>query len=158
MRNMQEIIIRYKEYHSMDELPFSDRELLDQAMNASENAYSPYSHFSVGAAIKLKNGVIILGNNQENAVYPSGLCAERVAMYSASAQYPGIEFEAIAIVGKNEKGEWVPAMPCGACRQVMSEYENVFKTKMKIIAYSTEGKVIVFDSIDSLLPFRFVLS
>ena len=126
--------ITYCEYDSIDELCENDRELLLIAREASNNAYAPYSKFCVGAAIKLTNDTIVIGNNQENSAYPSGLCAERVAMFSASAKYPGILIDKIAITSKSEKFLVdTPTFPCGACRQVLSEYENLYDKKIKII-------------------------
>ena len=120
-----------------------------------KNAYAPYSGFRVGAAVLLGNGVIITGNNQENAAYPSGLCAERTALFYASAQYPNIPVIAIAISTLN--GADTPsevAKPCGACRQVMAEYEDLAGNLLHIILDSA-NKVLVINGIDTLLPLRF---
>lgn len=149
------IEIKYKEYPSVAELPCDERQLLEKAIEATSTAYSPYSHFCVGAAVLLDNGEIVTGSNQENAAYPSGLCAERTAMFAASAQYPKVPMRKIAIVGKNQQGELCAATPCGACRQVMSEYQDVAGQNLQIILYAEGGAVLVFDGIDSLLPLRF---
>lgn len=149
------IQIDYEEYPSVAELSAADSELLQQAMAAAEGAYSPYSQFKVGAAVRLDDGKIVVGNNQENAAYPSGLCAERVALFSALAQNPSSAVSAIAIVGKNSSGQWCEASPCGACRQVMAECESRSGRKITIILYAEGGKVIVLRGVDSVLPFRF---
>ena len=149
------IQIKYREYTSVSDLPPADHELLEKAIQATSTAYSPYSHFCVGAAVLLANGTTVTGSNQENVAYPSGLCAERTAMFSASAQYPKVPMRKIAIVGKNADGELCAATPCGACRQVMSEYQEVAGENIEIILYSQGGSVLVFDGIDALLPLRF---
>ena len=149
------IEIDYEEYSSIDELSTENRELLVQAMAAADGAYSPYSQFKVGAAVRLMDGKTVTGNNQENIAYPSGLCAERVAMFAAMAQNPNTGISAIAIVGKNEEGQWCAASPCGACRQVMGEYEKHGKKKITIILYAENGKVIILNGVDSILPFQF---
>ena len=151
----KKIQIKYIEYPSVDALPFVEREVLEKAIEATYTAYSPYSHFCVGAAVLLDNGEIVIGSNQENVAYPSGLCAERTAMFAASTQYPKMPMRKIAIVGKNQQGQLCAATPCGACRQVMSEYQDIAGHKLQIILYSEGGTVLVFDGIDSLLPMRF---
>jgi cytidine deaminase len=155
MKN-HKLSIAYREFESVDELKEEDRLLLAEAEKAMYFAYSPYSGFSVGAALELATGVVVTGNNQENAAYPSGLCAERVAMFAASAQYPGIPFKAIAITAKSENFLVdYPVSPCGSCRQVMAEYENSRKASIKVILKGATGKVIVFDKSNDLLPFVF---
>ena len=149
------IQIKYAEYPSVEALPPAEREVLEKAIEATATAYSPYSHFCVGAAVLLDNGEIVIGSNQENVAYPSGLCAERTAMFAASARYPKVPMRKIAIVGKNQQGELCAATPCGACRQVMSEYQDVAGQNIQIILYSEGGTVLVFDGIDTLLPLRF---
>ena len=149
------IEIKYKEYPSVEALLPAERKVLEKAIEATSTAYSPYSHFCVGAAVLLDNGEIVTGSNQENVAYPSGLCAERTAMFAASARYPKVPMRKIAIVGKNQQGELCAATPCGACRQVMSEYQDVAGQNLQIILYSEGGTVLVFDGIDSLLPLRF---
>ena len=151
----RKIEITYAEYPSMAELPAEERDLLQKAIDATATAYSPYSHFCVGAAVLLANGETVTGSNQENVAYPSGLCAERTAMFAASARYPKVPMRKIAIVGKDQNGNLCPATPCGACRQVMSEYQDVAGQNLQIILYSNGGTVLVFDGIDSLLPLRF---
>lgn len=152
----QSINIIYTELESVDELDVADTYLLAKAAEASDNAYAPYSAFQVGAALLLENGEIICGNNQENAAYPSGLCAERVAMFAASAQYPGVAFKAIAITAKSKKFVInYPVSPCGACRQVMAEYENKGKKPMRIILKGENGKIFLIQNVSGLLPFAF---
>ncbi|OYT15792.1 MAG: cytidine deaminase [Bacteroidetes bacterium 4572_77] len=148
--------IRIEEYDSMEELQAPDRELLEKAWQACDSAYAPYSKFNVGAAVLLANGKIVSGNNQENAAYPSGLCAERVAMYYASAHYPGVAMKAIAVAVKSDEVVLEePASPCGSCRQVMAEYENLYHTKMRIILGTPHTKIQILQGISSLLPLTF---
>jgi cytidine deaminase len=151
-----ERLISYKEYDSVNELSKEDKLLLSEAQEATEGSYSPYSHFAVGAAVLLENGEIIRGSNQENAAYPVGLCAERVALFYASHEYPDVAVKAIAITAKSETHPVEkPIKPCGSCRQVMAETEYRFQHKMKIILKGETDRVIVFDSTDHLLPFSF---
>lgn len=149
------ILINYEEYESVEALSIADRELMASAVAAADGAYSPYSHFCVGAAVRLVDGSIVIGSNQENVAYPSGLCAERTAMFAASAQHPGVAFEALAIVGRPEGGELTAASPCGACRQVMAEYEKRWGRPLRVLLYWAGGHVVVFEGVDSLLPFGF---
>jgi cytidine deaminase len=151
----KEIRIFYSEYSSSEELPGGMEQLIEEARFISQKAWSPYSGFCVGAAVKLDNGVIITGNNQENAAYPSGLCAERTALFYANANYPEIPVEAIAISARNVNGMVrEPVKPCGSCRQVMLETEMRFCHPIKIIL-DGQNSVYVFDGIDSLLPMSF---
>lgn len=151
-----EISITYTELESIEELDAVDRNLLLRAIGACDNAYAPYSSFKVGAALLLENGEIVCGSNQENAAYPSGLCAERVAMFAASAEYPGVAFTAIAITAK-AKGFVInyPVSPCGACRQVMAEYENTGKKPLRVILKGESGKIIIIKNSTNLLPLAF---
>lgn len=151
----KEISISYKEFESIDELNKSQQLLLTEASKACLKAYAPYSGFKVGAAVRCSNGSIFTGNNQENAAYPSGLCAERIAVFAAmSANNTTIEQLAITI--KSEKGNTdEPVAPCGACRQVLAEYEQKQSKKIEIIFSSESGKTIIVDGVDSLLPFVF---
>jgi len=146
----------FDEYDSIDELGADDRRLLEEAARSALHAYAPYSRFYVGAAVLLDNGKIICGNNQENASYPLGLCAERVAVFSAGAGYPGIKIKAIAITARsNEIAIDRPVAPCGACRQVIAEYEHRDRQPIRIILSGENGKVIVGESIAAFLPFMF---
>ena len=151
----KEINISYREYDFANELPENERILAEKAIEATKRSYSPYSKFHVGAAVKLSNGKIITGANQENIAYPSGLCAERTAMYYASAAYPDIAMEAIAIAAsQNGRLCELPASPCGACRQVMAEYQTKAGKNMKIILAGAK-KILVFERVDDILPFIF---
>ena len=153
----EQFICPYEVYDSMEELPQQDAELMRRAHEAARNAYAPYSKFNVGAAVRLANGAIVLGNNVENAAYPSGLCAERVAMFGAMAQYPGVPFEALAVTAYSPtKIIKEPVAPCGACRQVMVEVEQVSKRPLRVMCQGDTGAVFVFDGIDSLMPFIFL--
>ncbi len=136
-------------------MPSEDGELLESAISAAEGAYAKYSSFRVGAAVRMSNGVVVIGSNQENAAYPSGLCAERTALFYASARYPGESVEAIAVVALDDKGVLTElTYPCGACRQVMAEYEMRAGREMRIIVGSA-GVVQVFTGVRSLMPFIF---
>ena len=138
------------------ELDADERELVDKAMLMTEASYAPYSNFHVGAALRLENGVIIGGSNQENAVYPAGLCAERVAVFSSQAQYPNTKILSLAISARNTEGEFVtvPVSPCGSCRQVILEQEMRFNQSIRILLVGQNG-VFIFNSIKDLLPFAF---
>lgn len=146
----------YTVFNNKEELPEAVRCLIEQAIAAREDAYAPYSKFNVGAALLLEGGEIVTGNNQENASYPSGLCAERVALYYAGANYPNSQIKAIAIsAGAQEKELLTPVPPCGACRQAIAEYE--FKQRHPIVLFfmGTSGKVIQVDALADLLPLSF---
>ena len=149
-------LIEIEEFDSITELPIDDQNLLNQAISASENAYAPYSKYHVGAALRLAGGKIILGNNQENVAYPSGLCAERVAFFHANSNYPGIAVEAVAITAKSKA--FVinkPVTPCGSCRQVMAETESIQKKRIRVLMMGEKGSVFVSESVESLLPLMF---
>jgi len=152
----REIAIIYNEAAGIQELTEEEAMLVMEARRISEKAYSPYSGFCVGAAVRLANGQIIAGNNQENAAYPSGLCAERVAMFAASARFPGIAFKSIAITAKSKN--FVvnqPVSPCGACRQVMAEYEKLGNKAFKVILKGESGNIIVLNNSSALMPMAF---
>lgn len=150
------ITFKYHEFPGRENLTKDDEDLLDKAFEALENAYSAYSGFSVGAAVLLANGVVVKGNNQENAAYPSGLCAERVAIFSASANYPGVAIKAIAIAAKSQTMLInSPVTPCGACRQVMVEFENHLDSNMRVIMSGASGPVVVTESAHDLMPLVF---
>ncbi len=153
MENKQ-LVIAYSEYDSLQELPEADRRLMQAAMEATQTAYVPYSHFHVGAALRLADGTVVRGSNQENIAYPSGLCAERTALFSASAQYPDQAVEALAVVGFHE-GAFTEASPCGACRQVMSEYELRYGNELTVFCYLEGGRIRRISGVKSLLPFAF---
>ena len=142
--------------YDLEELSESDRELLGAACEATNRSYAPYSHFSVGAAARLASGAIVTGSNQENAAYPSGLCAERTTLFYANSQYPDQAVETLAIAARNERGEFLedPIPPCGACRQVMLETEKRFNRPMRILLYGRKG-IYELKSVGALLPLSF---
>jgi len=155
---MKELIleIKVKEYDNLDELTYEERKLMNIAREATLNAYAPYSNYYVGAAVLLENGEIVTGNNQENVAYPSGLCAERVALFAASATYPNVKIKAIAITSRAR--DFIvdsPVSPCGACRQVISEYEMLAGEKIKVILMGQQGKIQILEGIENLLPLVF---
>ena len=153
----ERFISDYVVYECEDELGTQDAELLREAHEAARNSYAPYSQFHVWAAVRLSNGVIVRGNSIENAAYPSGLCAERVAMFSAQAQYPEVPIEAIAITAFSEKVEVTePVAPCGACRQVMVEVEQLAGKPLRILCQGNTGPVMAFDGVETLMPFIFL--
>ncbi len=146
----------YEVYESIKQLTTPDAALLLMAQAVTKNAYAPYSHFNVGAAAVLKNGVFIKGSNQENASYPVGICAERVLLSSISSQYPGVEIETIAISYHNENGESSrPISPCGICRQTLAEYEERLQHPIRLILGGLSGKVIIIPEASMLLPLGF---
>lgn len=149
------IDITYSEFLSVDEMIPEDRELVGAAIEAMSGAYAPYSHFHVGAAVRLSNGQIVKGSNQENAAFPSGLCAERTAMFAASSRYPDKDMLSIAIAGGvlGMLGT-SPATPCGACRQVMAQYQAKSGKPMSVIMVA-DGLIWKFDRVDDILPLIF---
>lgn len=149
------IDITYSEFRSVDEMIPEDRELVGAAIEAMSGAYAPYSHFHVGAAVRLSNGQIVKGSNQENAAFPSGLCAERTAMFAASSRYPDKDMLSIAIAGGvlGMLGN-SPATPCGACRQVMAQYQAKSGKPMSVIMVA-DGLIWKFDRVDDILPLIF---
>ena len=149
------IIINYTEYNCAEELPQLEKRLLEKAIQATSSSYAPYSKFNVGAAVLMGNGEVVTGSNQENAASPSGLCAERVALFAAHHMYPNEPVKAIAIAAKqNGKITADLTYPCAACIQVMVESQKRSGGPIKIIVGSS-GKVQVFGSVDTLLPFSF---
>lgn len=142
------------EVWSFDELSSEDRELLGHAHAAVLRAYAPYSGFRVGAAARLGNGEVVTGNNQENAAYPSGLCAERVALFHAASQYPGVPVLALAVASDGE-AELGSFSPCGGCRQVIQESEHRQDAAIRLILQCQDQEVAVADGIAQYLPFSF---
>ena len=141
--------------YEMAELNAEERQLVEAAKQATDGSYAPYSKFRVGAAVRLKDGTIVTGANQENAAFPSGLCAERTALFAANAQHPDQPVVTLAIAAR--KGRQFlsqPIPPCGACRQVISGVEERYGIPIRILLYGTEG-VLVSESISPLLPLRF---
>lgn len=141
---------------SYNELSDADKAVVDAARVATANSYAVYSNFSVGAAVRMANGAVVSGSNQENAAYPSGLCAERTTLFWANSQYPKEPVEVLAIAAENAQGELeLPITPCGACRQVMLETEKRFGNKMKIILYGTRQCYVIDDGVRALMPLSF---
>ena len=143
-------------YTNISALPNDVNNLMQQAIETRKKAYAPYSKFRVGAAILLDNGQIIEGSNQENAAYPSGLCAERVAIFYAGAKYPDAKIVKMAISATSDNFvSKTPIPPCGSCRQSISEYEQKQQTSIEIYFMGEEGEVYKSNSISDLLPFSF---
>lgn len=156
MVNKKKISFDITVYDSFNELKSDDQKLMSAAVIARQRAYAPYSSFNVGASVLLENGEVIEGNNQENASYPSGLCAERVAVFYAGAKYPGMKIKAIAITAASLNHEVSePAAPCGNCRQAISEYEFRQGEPIKILLMGETGSVIECNSLADLLPLGF---
>ena len=151
----KEIKIAYQEFDSLNELSHKDRLLAEAAIDATSRSYAPYSNFNVGAAIMYEDGEIIQGSNQENAAYPSGLCAERTALFYASSRRPDTPIISLAIAA-SQKGTLcnIPATPCGACRQVMAQYQVKSGKPMTVLLVGGE-KIWKFASVDDLLPLTF---
>ncbi len=144
--------ITYQEFSSVEEMTPEDQALVAAALEAQKGSYSPYSDFQVGAALLLANGVIVKGANQENIAYPSGLCAERVAMFWAGANYPDVPMDTLAIAG-SDHGVLCesPASPCGACRQVMAEYQKKYNHPLKIILVGSK-RIRKFSCVEDFYP------
>ncbi len=144
------------QFHQIEELAVEEQILVKAAIKATDNSYAKYSHFHVGAALLLEDGSIVTGANQENAAYPSGLCAERSAIFAAQSQHPEFSIKTIAIAARNDDGfTRRPISPCGACRQVMMEMEDRYKSDVRVLLYGVEG-VYAIRSIKDLLPVSFV--
>lgn len=140
----------------LDELTPTEQALVQKAIDATYNSYARYSNFHVGAACLLENGEVVIGANQENAAFPSGLCAERTAIFAAQANHPDQPITTLAIAARNVNGLLKsPISPCGACRQVVLEIEDRYQRSVRILLYGTDG-IYVFESIKDLLPFSFV--
>ena len=139
---------------SYKELCPEEKELVEAAKASSQNAYAPYSKFKVGAAILLENGEIISGNNQENIAYPSGLCAERVAVFYANAKFPDTKIKTIAVAAYFQNDYTNQISPCGSCRQVLQETENRYKSPIRILLYG-RNEVYIVESAKDLMPLSF---
>lgn len=152
----QEFVFKYRHYQSKEALSKDDQELLAHAQASMGQAYAPYSKFQVGASLLLKSGKIILGNNQENIAYPSGLCAERVALFYAGANFPDDPVVKICITSQ---GELIPEesylSPCGSCRQVLLESQARQQSPIEILLVQRSGQILAIDSVQNLLPFGF---
>lgn len=156
---MKELTLKIEiEVLDYNELTAADKQLIDAACQATHRSYAPYSHFSVGAAALLSNGVVVEGSNQENAAYPSGLCAERTTLFYANSRYPDKAVETLAIAARNERGEFLsqPIPPCGACRQVMLETESRGRRPMRLLLFGTEG-IYQIRSARNLMPLSFTM-
>ena len=151
----KELRIGYDEYASVEEMSVEDRDLCRAAVEALEGAYAPYSHFHVGAAVRLSDGTVVKGANQENAAYPSGLCAERTAMFAAGAAHPDLAMVGIAVAARQD-GRLCsePAAPCGACRQVMAQYQTKSSKPMSVILVGS-NRILKFARVDDILPLIF---
>ena len=147
------INIEYLEYDSIDALKNEEIDLIKVAEDNLQNAYAPYSKFKVSAVCMLEDGTIVKGTNQENGAYPSGLCAERVAAFSAKSQFPDKKVTKIVII--TEDTTLTPVSPCGACRQVLVEYELAQNQPIELVVKSGNSKVWKFESVASILPFAF---
>lgn len=155
-KKVEQINFQFEVFNSVDELPDDEQTLVEHARMASDVAYAPYSRYRVGAALKLSDGRMVIGSNQENVAYPSGMCAERVAFFAAGAQFPGKKIEKVAIIAQSDDfmvSE--PVAPCGACRQSMSEYEFRQESNIRLLLVSQQGKVLAIESVKSLLPLIF---
>lgn len=155
---MKELKIQsiFQIYDDLNELPYNVSMLMHKAIEARERAYAPYSKFKVGAAILLDNGEIITGNNQENVSYPSGLCAERTAVYYAGSQYPDAKILKMAITAASSNQITKnPIPPCGACRQAIAEYEIKQDAPIEIYFMGDVGKIMKSNSLNNLLPLLF---
>lgn len=154
---MKEINMDAKiQFCQMEELSEDDQRLVNKAIEATSNSYAPYSNFHVGACLRTADGMEMIGANQENAAFPSGLCAERSAIFAAQSQHPESAIVALAIAARNEEGLMAtPVSPCGACRQVILEMEDRYQCDVKILLYGTEG-IYVIPNVKTLLPLHFV--
>lgn len=148
------IQISWDECSNANELQNDDRELILQSKEAALHAYAPYSGFGVGCVLRLGNGKTVLGNNQENIAYPSGLCAERVALFSAGANFPDTPITTVAITIANHSIATL-VTPCGSCRQVLAESEQRQKLPIRILLEQPDGRILIFDSAAQLLPLAF---
>jgi cytidine deaminase len=141
---------------NLSELSAEEQQLVSNAKSAFKTAYAPYSGFLVGASVLLENGEVINGSNQENVAYPSGLCAERVALFYAGAKYPNVKINTIAVSVLSKNFEVTDVIsPCGACRQVMAEYEDKQDKAIKVILHSPTDEVLIANTVEDLLPFMF---
>lgn len=153
----QEFTLQYNIVSSEMQLNAADQQLVTAAKAARSRAYAPYSRFQVGASLRLENGQIVEGNNQENIAYPSGLCAERVALFYAGANYPNVAIESICIV---VQGDLIAAenyvSPCGSCRQVMLESEARQTSSIRVLLVQNDGRIFILNACKDLLPFGFM--
>ncbi|HNX43067.1 MAG TPA: cytidine deaminase [Bacteroidales bacterium] len=154
--NERLISISYTEFNHIGEMAGTDQILLKKAIEAVHSSYAPYSAFHVGAAVRLEGGDIYTGSNQENSAYPSGICAERVAIFTASSQHPGETIETIAIAAHTDSFELCdPVTPCGSCRQVMAEYQNLSGKPIRVIMKGMSERIWMVEGVENLLPLMF---
>ena len=150
------ITTEFDQFDIIEDLPIDVQDLMAQAVAVRKNAYAPYSNFRVGVAIALDNGKVVLGSNQENAAYPSGLCAERVAIFYAGAVYPDAKILKMAITAASDSNQTTaPIPPCGSCRQSIAEYEIRQETPIEIYFMGEVGVIYKSESLKNLLPFMF---
>lgn len=155
--NKLNVTINYESYNSKEDLEACDKILCEQAEVALKSSYSPYSNFRVGTAVRLSNAQIVLGSNQENVAYPSGLCAERVALFTIGAAYPAAIVESMAITAHTDNFKiMTPVTSCGACLQVMAEFEMKQQQEITVLFYCLNGKVLKIKGVKNLLPFVFI--
>ena len=154
---IKETVVKYNYYPTEQDIPNDELMLIEEALKARENAHAPYSKFMVGASILMEDGTVVTGNNQENAAYPSGLCAERTAIYHAGAMYPKLKIMKLAVVGGlKDCPTDTPVAPCGACRQAILEYAQKQGSPIEIIfAGTVSAPAIKVNDIENLLPFCF---
>lgn len=151
----QEFFFEYQQLDCLEELTFDDQALVVKAMGVLSNSYSPYSGFKVGCSLRMANGEIIVASNQENAAFPSGLCAERVALFSAKSAFPDVEVETVVIcASKNGDILDQPITPCGGCRQVFSETFSRQERSIRLVMYGLKS-ILIIDDISLLMPFSF---
>ncbi|MCC8409668.1 cytidine deaminase [Mucilaginibacter sp. UR6-1] len=152
----RQINIAFKEYTSVDELPEADKALCLEAVKALDTSHSPYSHFKVGAALQLKSGAVLRASNQENVAYPSGLCAERVALFNWGANHADDAIVTMAVTAQTNDFDLLkPITSCGACLQVMAECEKKQNSPLRVLLYCINGPVWVVEGVQSFLPFLF---
>ncbi len=153
----KEINIVFEDFENISELSETDRDLCLEAVKALDNSYSPYSNFKVGVAVKLASGKIVYGSNQENVAYPSGLCAERVALFTVGANYPDDKIVSMAITASTSSFELTnPITSCGACLQVMAECEKRQSDEIEILLYCIDGAIWKARGVRNFMPFMFV--
>ncbi len=150
---VEKVELRMEVYDSPMEAPAVFSSLLDAARKAMATAYAPFSGFSVGAAVLLEDGMVVCGSNQENSSFPQGLCAERVALFAAGAQFPHTPVQAIAVIASEMDESWIS--PCGGCRQVMVETEKRYGKAVSIILTNSLGQIAVVKPVSQLLPWCF---
>lgn len=157
MINKLDFSVSYETYDHFQELSDEDQSLCTKAKDALKTSYSPYSNFKVATAVKLADGSVVTGSNQENAAYPSGLCAERVALFTIGAAYPNAVIESMAITAHTDNFTIdKPVTCCGSCLQVMAEFERKQNKEIEVLFYCIDGQILKVKGVKSLLPFGFV--